>query len=181
MYRLIRVITLGLALGFGVLGVVFVGVINDLVSGIIAGSAFTLLLLGIYEIHALGGELGAASSPAVLAKQCLTYSFVLWLAICLAVALPISLPIGIPLGLVTGTPFWLGYGNGSMWLRYVLGVRSAARRNLLPRRPVQLLDWCVSVGLMRMAGNTIQFRHGRLQHWLISQAAHPGAAASPRG
>ena len=182
-----------MALGFGVLGVVFVGVINDLVSGIIAGSAFTLLLLGIYQIHALGGELGAASSPSVLAKQCLTYSFVLWLAICLAVAFPISLPIaihgdpglaflfGIPFGLVTGTPFWLGYGNGSMWLRYVLGVRSAARRNLLPRRPVQFLDWCVSVGLMRMAGNTIQFRHSQLQKWLIGQAAHPSAAASPRG
>ncbi len=32
-----------------------------------------------------------------------------------------------------------------------------------------------------VAGNTIQFRHGRLQHWLISRAVRPGAAASPRG
>jgi hypothetical protein len=59
-------------------------------------------------------------------------------------------------------------GNGWVWLRYALAVRSAARHGLLPKRPARFLDWCLDTGLMRMAGNALQFRHRQLQNWLIT-------------
>jgi len=72
--------------------------------------------------------------------------------------------------------FGLTVGRGNVWLRYVLGVRSAARQGALPRRPARFLDWCLNTGLMRMAGNSIQFRHRQLQDSLVTS---PGRSPAP--
>ena len=126
-------------------------------------------------------------------KQCVTFSVVsslsyvvlfaalgTWFNAYVGAELTIAVLFGLLPALVAGTAVWFGLKQGAVWLRYALGVRSAARRNLLPSHPARFLDWCVSVGLMRMAGNTIQFRHKQLQDWLIRRAEH-SATASPTG
>ncbi len=72
-----------------------------------------------------------------------------------AVAIVVAAVIGL-------TGCWvnaLGPGRGYGWVRYLLGVKSAARRGLLPGRPALFIDWCVRTGLMRRCGTRFQFRH----------------------
>jgi hypothetical protein len=178
---------------FGVLGFIAGGLAINWLTGAFSGAAVTLLVTVDTQIVLLGGELGPAVGPSTLVKQCVTFSVASWLSYVVLFAVistSINAYVGAELGtavllgllaaLVVGTAAWFGVKQGAVWLRYALGVRSAARRNLLPRHPARFLDWCVSVGLMLMAGNTIQFRHKQLQDWLIRRAER-SAAASPTG
>lgn len=105
----------------------------------------------------LAGDVDTVPSATALARQCVTYS------------LAFGLAGGLVGGLVDGLAFGLAVGNGNVWLRYLLGVRSAARHGALPKRPARFLDWCLDTGLMRMAGNSVQFRHRQLQDWLATR------------
>ncbi|MFF4360226.1 NACHT domain-containing protein [Streptomyces sp. NPDC001604] len=62
----------------------------------------------------------------------------------------------------------IGKGNG--WLTFFIGTRSAARHGVLPRRTAEFLDWCIDVGLLRMSGQELQFRHQHHRDWLIRDA-----------
>jgi hypothetical protein len=130
-------------------------------------------------IGTLRGGLEIAPSPSVLARQCIRYHMAFGLASGVAFGVPtglwcaqrLGLAPGLALGLATGLALGLGFGlmdGGSGWLQYAIGVRAAVRQNLLPRRPARFLDWCLRVGLMRMAGTAMQFRHRQLQDWLTS-------------
>jgi hypothetical protein len=130
-------------------------------------------------IVSLRGGLEIAPSPSVLAGQCIRYHTACGLASGLAFGVAtglwsgqrLGLAPGLALGLATGLALGLGFGlmdGGSGWLQYAIGARAAVRRNLLPRRPARFLDWCLRVGLMRMAGSSMQFRHRQLQDWLTS-------------
>jgi len=158
-------------------------------------------------VSGLGGDVHTVPSVTALTRQCLSYSLASGLAVGLAVGLTVGLvdlltsgpttglvlggqesgwvdmrtfmlvgglAYGVPLGLAVG----LTYGHGNVWLRYVLGVRSAARQGTLPRRPARFLDWCLDTGLMRMAGNAIQFRHRQLQDWLTTDPRRSPCAAT---
>jgi hypothetical protein len=119
-----------------------------------------------------------APSPTVLLRQCIN-SALATIALILALVVVLLLfgsrgewswPFGTS-SLLLGLGVGLFYGSrGYVWLRYALGVRSAARRDWLPVRPARFLDWCVAAGLMRMSGINIQFRHRELQDWLTSSA-----------
>jgi hypothetical protein len=178
---------------FGVIVLIGTSVTIDWPAGVVFGPMTALLLTIGFQVLTLGTELGPAVSPSALVKQCLMFSMACWVTAFVPVAalttllgaylgwgLHVVAVSGLSAGLVVATGLWLADGNGAVWIRYALGVRSAARRNLLPRHPARFLDWCVSVGLMRMSGNTIQFRHKQLQEWLILRAER-SAAASPTG
>jgi hypothetical protein len=133
-------------------------------------------------IEAMGGWLEIAPSPSVLARQCIQFHTAYGLASGLVFGVGIGLwcgqrlglAPGLAIGVVTGLALGLGFGltlGGSAWLRYAVGVRVAVRQHLLPKRPTLFLDWCLRVGLMRMAGSSLQFRHRQLQDWLTSAAA----------
>jgi hypothetical protein len=61
----------------------------------------------------------------------------------------------------------LSLGRGHGWLTFFVGTRKAARRSVLPRRTAAFLDWCIDVGLLRMSGQQLQFRHQDHRDWLI--------------
>ncbi|MDX6396552.1 MAG: hypothetical protein QOJ73_7615 [Streptosporangiaceae bacterium] len=162
---LARGLVIGLAVGLAV------GLAAGLTFGLATGLAYGLaagLVLG------LAGDVATVSSASDLAKQCLAYTVAFGLATGLAGGLAIGLASRQAHGLVTLLAFglWIGlvlglvFGNGSVWLRYAIAVRAAARQGSLPRRPAKFLDWCLRMGLMRMAGIAIQFRHRRLQEAL---------------
>jgi hypothetical protein len=78
-----------------------------------------------------------------------------------------SLELGLAAGLAAG----LVGADGWVWLQYGFGTLSAAHRGLLPSRPARFLDWCHRVGIMRMSGNSIQFRHRELEDSLVRRDA----------
>jgi hypothetical protein len=119
-------------------------------------------------VGGLGKDAVAASSVTSLVRQCLTYAAGAGLAFGLVFGLPVVLAAGLTYVLAAGLAAGLAFGKGYVWLRYALGVRSAARQGRLPQRPARFLDWCLHAGLMRMAGNSIQFRHRQLQDWLTN-------------
>ncbi len=150
--------TVAVGLGFGLVSGLVGGLAGGLVSGLQTG-------LGIGLGIGLAGEVAAVSSASGLAKQCLAtvaFGLVGGLMGGLAVGLVFALAFGLAVGLVG----WMPFGNGSVWLRYAIAVRAAARHGSLPKRPARFLDWCLHTGLMRMAGTAIQFRHRRLQETL---------------
>lgn len=154
-----------------------IGLTFGLVGGLVYQLAFVLpfaLAFGLASalVTGLTGEVAAVSSARVLARQCLAYTMVVGLVIGLAVALVLLgfglagglvvglafvLAIALAVGLTFGLAIGLTVGHGSVWLRYAIAVRAAARQGLLPRRPAKFLDWCLHAGLMRMSGIAIQF------------------------
>jgi hypothetical protein len=44
---------------------------------------------------------------------------------------------------------------------------SERRRGRLPLRLARFLDWAHHAGLLRVAGNSYQFRHIEFQRWLV--------------
>lgn len=60
------------------------------------------------------------------------------------------------------------YTANSPWLRYLVATGMLAGRNQLPFREARFLDWAHDVGLMRLSGISIQFRHLELQSHLVS-------------
>jgi hypothetical protein len=82
------------------------------------------------------------------------------------------------IGLTLSLLWAITVGGGRVWLRYAAAVRSAARHDLLPSRPAIFLDWCLNVGLMRMSGSAMQFRHRQLQDSLTK--ANTNAEAEDR-
>ncbi|MGY4643985.1 hypothetical protein [Cellulomonas sp. URHB0016] len=172
------------ALGFGLL----TGLAFEPAVGLVAGTTIGVTLwLGFTLQEWMQVSVEYAPSSATLVRQCLSYSVltaVIWMwGLALTVGLIGSLAGGQPVGssgsltsgLSTassiGIAVALAIGRGAVWLRYGLGVRSAAHQRRLPRRPALFLDWCVTAGLMRMAGSSIQFRHREFQHWLTATAA----------
>lgn len=192
-------LSIGCLLGFSVL------IFADPPIAAICGVTAAVLLSPVILWLALSNESGAVSAPSVLVRRCTTYSLGLAMTAASSVAGTLAtaaaavqlleegafdnevfvfgLLIGVLAGLLVGLLGGLAFADGACWLRYALGVRSAARRNLLPRRPVRFLDWCVDVGLMRMSGNNLQFRHDRFRLWLIRRSAQeewPGRRFDPR-
>lgn len=135
---------------------------------------FGLLLGGLI---ALVDDIESVDLPSQLVRQCVLSTVLLGLAGLLgglwvglaAEGLETGLLLGLMLGLVLG----FGPGVGWVWLRYLLGVWSAAWQKRLPKRPAKFLDWCLDRGLMRMAGPSVQFRHRELQRWLSEKSATP--------
>lgn len=78
-----------------------------------------------------------------------------------------SLASGIMFGLTVGIGFGLGYG-ASAWTRYYASVVIMAVRHQGPLRFAAFLDWAHQAGLLRTSGVAYQFRHRKLQDWLIS-------------
>lgn len=68
--------------------------------------------------------------------------------------------------IVIGIPSGGVYTAHSPWLRYLVATRILANRNQLPVRPAIFLDWAHNVGLMRLSGIAVQFRHRDLQDHL---------------
>ncbi|MGW1912712.1 hypothetical protein ACWCQS_18795 [Streptomyces sp. NPDC002076] len=52
-------------------------------------------------------------------------------------------------------------------VRYRLVLALAAARGRLPLRLARFLDWAHHAGLLRVAGNSYQFRHTEFQRWLV--------------
>ena len=159
----------GVAIGVvaGVAIGVAIGVVVGLVSGLVSGLVIGLLFVIVYGLER---DVDTAPSPGILVRQCVSYSLTYGLVSGLVGELGFGLAFGLVGGLGYGVAFGLGYGlafgNGNVWLRYAIGVRSAARQDMVPRHVARFLDWALNAGLMRMAGNTIQFRHRQLQDWL---------------
>ena len=106
----------------------------------------------------------------------------------LMTALSLGLPAGIAIYLTYG--FTAGFvvgpavgatvglaGNGAPWVRYHIAVIVAAARGEAPLRLAAFLEWATEAGLLRVSGNTYQFRHRQLQDWLNANAA--GKSVSP--
>ncbi|GAA0543667.1 NACHT domain-containing protein [Actinomadura livida] len=113
-----------------------------------------------------------------------------WLALALAVGVMTGLPFGLVVasttgppggltaGLVTGvlatvvqlTLGLLGVGPGAAAMRYLVLV--LCLRGRTPWQLGRFLDWCYSVGLLRVAGIAYQFRHQEFQIYL---ARHPSS------
>ena len=74
--------------------------------------------------------------------------------------------LGLKYGLACELAVGFVAGDMHVWVRYWCGVWAARRLSLLPSRPALFLDRCVSVGLRRMSGNVVQFRHRILQEHL---------------
>ncbi len=164
--------TVAVGLWFGLVSGLMSGLAYGLAGGLVVGLGFGL---GFGLAGGLAGEVAAVSSASGLAKQCLAT---------VAVGLVGGLMGGLAVGLAVGLAGWLPFGNGSVWLRYAIAVRAAARQGSLPRRPARFLDWCLHTGLMRMAGTAIQFRHRRLQETLTppdTSRADSGLSSVPTG
>ena len=97
-----------------------------------------------------------------------TFGFVLGLAGALRAG--VGLGVGFALmhvaGFVLGLAAGVGAGAGQMWLRYVLGVASAAAPAKLPFRLIRYLDECARSGILRRSGPAYQFRHLSLRDHL---------------
>ncbi|WP_151477102.1 NACHT domain-containing protein [Streptomyces albicerus] len=63
-------------------------------------------------------------------------------------------------GLVCGMVWWSGAGR-----RYFVFL--LCTRGLLPWRLARFLDWAYGAGLLRISGSAYQFRHQKLQAWLL--------------
>ena len=85
----------------------------------------------------------------------------------LALFLAFGLAFGLAVGMVYGLMFGLVLGNGADWVRYGLGTALAARRGLAPHGLIRFLDWGLSVGLFRLSGYHLQFRHRDLYATLL--------------
>jgi hypothetical protein len=138
------------------------------------------------------GRRTAVASVVVLARQSIGYTVAVGAAVGLTAGVTAGLIAGSSIGVGGGPRFGLVVGSvvaltfglsvglwpgqGRVWLRYAFGVRSAARRGLLPARPAVFLDWCLDAGLMRFAGTELQSRHRRLQQALVTTSAsdNPG-------
>lgn len=77
---------------------------------------------------------------------------------------------GVLVGLQSGIFFGVTFGGLAQWIRYGIATWIAARQGVLPPRLTTFLDWCVSVGLMRMVGSSLQFRHRELQDYLAARS-----------
>lgn len=71
-------------------------------------------------------------------------------------------------GLIIGIVCGMTIGRGWVWLRYFIGTRVAIRAGDLPRDVSGFLDWGLDVGLFRMSGYSLQFRHHRLYTALLN-------------
>jgi hypothetical protein len=68
----------------------------------------------------------------------------------------------------------------SPWPRYLMATIHMAKSGRLPARPGTFLDWAHEVGLLRLSGTSIQFRHVELQAWL-TEATMPDTGTSRVG
>jgi len=183
------------------LDAVVTGLVNGLFVGLLAGLLFWGLFspavglkvglaagptIGLFmaTTRAFRAEVAAVSSQVILVRQCLAFSVLAPLLAVLSGLLLIFLMhsfvtvawwLGIPSAVLIT---WMILGYGHVWLRYAVASRSASRHDLLPARPAIFLDWCVNVGLMRIAGTSVQFRHRQLQDSLTTRPTakldHPG-------
>jgi NACHT domain len=87
--------------------------------------------------------------------------------------LPLALVFGFAGGLTLGTA-WMA---DSPWPRYFIATRILAYHRQLPRRPARFFDWAYTVGLLRLSGISIQFRHHELQDYLVRPTTGPAHAA----
>ncbi|MGW4826335.1 NACHT domain-containing protein [Amycolatopsis japonica] len=64
------------------------------------------------------------------------------------------------------------------WFRYGAAIVLGRRGNRLPWRPARFLDWAHEVGLVRLSGGGVEFRHPELRAWLLEHEPEqrPGEA-----
>jgi hypothetical protein len=90
----------------------------------------------------------------------------------LLIAVPVGAFMVIDWGLIfLGVAACLFLLSARHWLRYVVGLSTAASQGRLPW-PWQFgpfLEWACAAGLLRTAGACYQFRHLELQRWLAEQ------------
>jgi MFS family permease len=183
-------LVVGLAGGLvvGLTSRVTAGFTAVLTTGLLTGLAFGLA-------EAARREQTSIKQPHQLIRQNLIYACAVTLAFALAAGLASLLayqltggalgwlasgPTGDPttalmggltIGLAVGLLFSL---FDSPWPRYVAAVRILTRRGQLPRRPARFLDWACEVGLLKISGIALQFRHQNLQDRLLTpNAAEP--------
>jgi hypothetical protein len=133
------------------------------------------LIVGICVVVALGIYFAVYSAPTLyrLDLRLTTPASRRELAYGLAVGLAAGLAGGLAYGLAgvangPATALALGLAVGlAVWVRYMIGCWLARRKEMLPRRVGQFLDWAYSASLLRMSGTAIQFRHRDLQDWLV--------------
>lgn len=188
--QLLRSIMVGIATtgsGAAVISLIMLWFTKDAVETILLASFGLILGMLVGGIDGLTASVQSISSPAQLKRQCLRYSlmvtsiYTIYSALGGAFVGYFLLPgVGAAVGLLFGPLFGMalgmtsgsGWGNGLFWLRYQLGVRAARKRGFLPRDPALFLTWGVSVGLVRMSGINIQFRHRQLFEWLLRPNAN---------
>lgn len=151
-----------------------------LILGFRPGLGLALFLLPFVTLVALDDGVAMSPSPSALVRQGIRYCATTLLAFTLAFTLALWLVSALWIAPLVGLGFalWIGLliPDTHVWVRYGCGVWAARRQNLLPSRPAVFLDWCVSVGLMRMSGTVVQFRHRILQDYLAEP--RPGEKAS---
>ena len=147
------------------------GLVGGLVGGLAVGLAYGLAG-GL--AYGLAGEPAGVNGCGQLLRQCLAYG----LAYGLAGGLSGGLAFGLAVGLTGGLVFGLIPGNGAGWVRFGLGTALAARRGLAPHRLSRFLDWGLSVGLFRLSGYHLQFRHRDLYATLLETQSSPSSRSS---
>ncbi|GID27776.1 hypothetical protein [Paractinoplanes brasiliensis] len=126
---------------------------RDFATALAAGSATTLA----FGLPGLAVEFRTVPGVGLADGLLFGFLFMLWYAI----------PTGFPLGLGVGLAFGFGL-TGPRYLALLLCTRRWSGK-WLPWRLCRFLDLCHRAGLVRIAGNGYQFRHGELQDYLARQ------------
>jgi hypothetical protein len=187
-FRFDRPARLG-ALALGLLGGVVFSIALASVLGWVVGVALGLTGAVLATTYNLESDITASDSPRTLRTRCVRYAvvqgsaFALFIWVMVAAMRIENWPLGAVVGAGSGVSVGLVLGEGATWLRYAVGTRGAARRDLLPRNTTAFLTWCHARGLLRMSGVHLQFRHRRLQEWLAADgwSRRPDGAAVSGG
>jgi hypothetical protein len=107
----------------------------------------------------------AVARPGALMRGALHHD--MYLLVVLTIGLSISLrgDDAIPTAVLVSA---CAIAATSAWPRYVITLIAYCRRGLLPWRLGHFLDWAHAVGILRVTGTGIQFRHRDLQRHLVA-------------
>jgi hypothetical protein len=159
------------------------GMVHTIAAIVVVPLTFLLTDMFVTGQHAVGLGLGLVGA--------LVAGLATWLAVGLATGPTSGLAAGLAVGLksnayLDGLPFavvalvvGLIFAANSPWPRYLFAAMLLARRGDLPRRPAVFMDWAYQVGLMRISGIAVQFRHREFQTWLATRD-QPGDNPRPQ-